>query len=126
MILLEEINGDMFCSHLIKTIVGVNGFSNLQTLELYNNQIESLEPLTKACEGMNQSLDILNMSYNTIQDIGPVLHFVNLEQVYIANNEIEEIKGIQDLRKLKRIALGADCIRIIDKLECVGSSFKEL
>mmetsp|Transcript_19916 Transcript_19916/g.24396 ORF Transcript_19916/g.24396 Transcript_19916/m.24396 type:complete len:421 (-) Transcript_19916:98-1360(-) len=116
----------IFRSHLIKTIVGVNGFSNLQTLELYDNQIESLEPLTEACEGMKQSLEILDMSYNTIRDMGPVSQFINLEQVYIANNKIKEIKGLQDLGKLKKLDLGANRIRIMDKLEGVGSSLEEL
>ena len=68
MILLEESNSDIFRIHLIKTIVGVNDISNLH-LELYDNQIESLEPLTEACEGMKQSIEILDMSYNTIWDM---------------------------------------------------------
>ena len=36
-------------------------------------------------------------------------------------NEIKEIKGLQDLGKLD---LGANRIRIMDKLECVDSSLE--
>ena len=66
------------------------------------------------------------MSYNTIQDMGHVSQFINLEQVYIGNNEIKEIKGLQDLGKLMKIDHCANRIQIMDKLECVGNSLEQL
>lgn len=129
-------------SHLISKMEGLRGFKKLETLELYDNQIEYLDGLGDG--HLDDNIDkyndtdqerllpgitikVLDMSYNVIRDMEPVRACCNLVELYLANNKIKEIKGLKYLSKLQKIDLGANRIRIIDRNVLSGlSSLEEL
>jgi Leucine-rich repeat (LRR) protein len=64
-------------SHMISVMQGLEGLKQLDTLELYDNQVQALDCL----EGPGQSLRILDMSYNAIRDMAPVRLCSNLQEL---------------------------------------------
>ena len=103
-------------SHLISEIKGIQGFTKLEVLELYDNQLKSLACL----EGPGPNLRILDMSYNAIRDMMPVTLCPNLTELYLANNKLKEIKGLKGLKMLRKLDLGANRIRVMDGEELGG------
>jgi Leucine-rich repeat (LRR) protein len=60
-------------SHLIKHMEGLEGFSKLETLELYDNQVQELQCLGDGPNGApGQTLLVLDISYNAIRDLQPI------------------------------------------------------
>ena len=101
-------------SHVIKSIEGLAMFEELELLELYDNIVEELQGLNNGTNGApGTSLKILDMSYNSIRDMGPVNLCPNLTELYLANNKLKKIYGISALTQLKKIDLGANRIRTI-------------
>jgi Leucine-rich repeat (LRR) protein len=69
-------------SHLIKKMEGLEGFTKLELLELYDNQVEELNCLDKGENGApGQTLRVLDMSYNVIRDMVPVALCPNLQEL---------------------------------------------
>jgi protein phosphatase 1 regulatory subunit 7 len=110
-------------SHLISKMEGIKGFQKLELLELYDNQIEYLEELgddeTKE-RNMGESLKTLDMSYNVIRSMEPVKFCPNLTELYLANNKLKSLQGLQNLTSLRKIDLGANRIRVMDPNELAG------
>mmetsp|Transcript_10123 Transcript_10123/g.28846 ORF Transcript_10123/g.28846 Transcript_10123/m.28846 type:complete len:440 (+) Transcript_10123:92-1411(+) len=102
----------VFRSHMIHKMEGLAAFTNLELLELYDNQIEELADL----EVFASTLRTLDMSYNVIREISPVSCCENLTELYLANNKIKTMTGISTLTKLRKIDLGANRIRVIEEL----------
>lgn len=69
-------------SHLIRTMEGLSEFKQLELLELYDNMVDKLESLD---EGENcapgPTLRVLDMSYNVIRDMAPVMLCPNLREL---------------------------------------------
>lgn len=108
-------------SHIISKIEGLKGFQNLTLLELYDNAIEALDGLDDGEDGKPAStLTILDMSYNSIRDMSPVISCPNLTELYLAQNKLKEIKGLKHLSNLRKLDLGANRIRIMDEDELSG------
>jgi hypothetical protein len=69
-------------SHLIRTMEGLEGFTELQLLELYDNQIEVLGCLDRGVNGApGRTLTVLDMSYNVVRDMQPVELCPNLQEL---------------------------------------------
>ena len=64
-------------SHMIKKMEGLDKFTSLELLELYDNMVEGLSSL----EGPGQTLRTLDMSYNAIRDMSPVSLCPNLKEL---------------------------------------------
>jgi len=56
-------------------------------------------------------LTALDMSYNVIREMEPVRFCPNLTELYLANNKIKVISGLENLTSLRKIDLGANRIR---------------
>lgn len=112
----ENMESLVLRSHLIKNMKGLEGFKKLDLLELYDNQLQDLSGL----EVPGPNLRVLDMSYNAIRDMSPVSICVNLKELYLANNKLKEIKGLKNLKQLKKIDLGANRIRVMDGEELGG------
>ncbi|XP_037255521.1 centriolin isoform X2 [Falco rusticolus] len=83
-----------------KYIENLENCSELETLNLSNNQIEKIEKLDKLMK-----LCELNLSYNRISKIEGIEHMHNLQKLNLAGNEIEYIptwvgKKLRSLRIL--------------------------
>jgi len=63
---------------------------------------------------------VLDISYNVIRDMGPVSFCPNLQELYIAQNKIKSIKGLKQLKLLRKIDLGANRIRVMEEEELSG------
>ena len=108
-------------SHLLRKMDGLGGFTQLELLELYDNQIEALESLDDGEDGKpGTTLRVLDMSYNVIRDMEPVHLCPNLEELYLANNKLKVISGLKHLKKLRKIDLGANRIRVMPEEELSG------
>eukprot|EP00559_Dactyliosolen_fragilissimus_P004222 CAMPEP_0184865760 /NCGR_PEP_ID=MMETSP0580-20130426/18958_1 /TAXON_ID=1118495 /ORGANISM="Dactyliosolen fragilissimus" /LENGTH=342 /DNA_ID=CAMNT_0027365071 /DNA_START=303 /DNA_END=1331 /DNA_ORIENTATION=- len=116
----------------------VAGLKKLEVLELYDNQIELLENLSPSNGKDNskeddepgipgKTLKVLDMSYNVLRKMEPVKLCPNLLELYLANNKLKEIKGIENLNKLRKLDLGANRIREMDSTQLSGlTSLEEL
>jgi hypothetical protein len=78
----EEMQSLILRSHLIRKIEGLQYFTNLQLLELYDNQVEALTGLDSGPNGCpGSTLRVLDMSYNEIRDMEPVSLCPNLREL---------------------------------------------
>lgn len=69
-------------SHIIRNMEGLDHFTALELLELYDNQVEALEGLDSGKNGLpGITLQILDMSYNVIRDMQPVALCPNLVEL---------------------------------------------
>jgi protein phosphatase 1 regulatory subunit 7 len=93
-------------SNLVASMNGIQNLPNLTRLELYDNQIESIEYLESVAK-----LTILDLSFNAIREMGAVAACPLLEELYVAQNKLRKIEGIDRLQCLKILDLGANRIR---------------
>ena len=47
----------------------------------------------------------LNVSFNKIYDLNPLIKLINLEELYASNNEIKTVESLKELKRLKNIQL---------------------
>jgi Leucine-rich repeat (LRR) protein len=71
----------------------------LERLELYDNQILTLAELAPLSK-----LRILDMSYNLINNMSAVAACPLLEEVYIAQNRLRTIQGLEGLTRLRKVS----------------------
>lgn len=98
-----EITELIFRSHLISKMEGIRGMKKLELLELYDNQIEYLDELDgpnsdgddeNSDRGTGFNLKTLDMSYNVIRDMEPVIHCPNLVELCKYFGSVLENKAI--------------------------------
>jgi len=97
-------------SCLIADMEGAQRLTSLTKLELYDNQIEAIIPLH------SNTLTILDISFNAIREMAPVSSCPFLEELYIAQNKLRKIEGLEALTRLRTLDLGANRIREIQGL----------
>jgi len=69
-------------SHLIRKMEGLQGLTKLELLELYDNQVDTLECLDAGENGApGQTIRVLDISYNVIRDMQPVEVCPNLVEL---------------------------------------------
>jgi len=118
---LLELTSLVLRSHLIKEMSGLESLPKLETLELYDNMVHSLdEDSLKGCG--RTTLRILDMSYNAIRSMAPVQYCngETLTELYLANNKLKEISGVKHLKNLRKLDLGANKIRVLKGTELSG------
>jgi len=117
----RELTSLILRSHLLKDMAGLGSLPKLETLELYDNMVQSLdEDSLKGC-GLT-TLRILDMSYNAIRSMTPVQYCngETLTELYLANNKLKEISGVKHLKNLRKLDLGANKIRVLKASELSG------
>ena len=118
---VEELTTLVLRSHLIKDMSGLDSLPKLETLELYDNMVQSLdEESLKGCG--RTTLRILDMSYNAIRNMMP-LQYCNgetLTELYLANNKLKDICGLKHLKNLRKLDLGANRLRVLKAEELSG------
>ena len=68
-------------SHLLRTMEGIGPMRHLELLELYDNQVDELRCLDLESGPMGANLRVLDISYNVIRDMGPLVSCPNLEEL---------------------------------------------
>lgn len=117
----------------IRSIDGLQYFTGLKTLNLGNNEIVDLEPLSKLINlksldlGENEISNIeplsnlsmlnkLSLNKNHIEDISPLSNLINLEILYLEENRIKDISPLSNLIELNRLYLNDNIIENINIL----------
>jgi Leucine-rich repeat (LRR) protein len=87
-------------------------YKQLNILDLYDNRIKELHPESLAAL---QQLTSLDLSFNLIDDIGPLnLLSDTIENLYLVSNNIKKIPltALNHLKKLKLLELGANKLSV--------------
>jgi Leucine-rich repeat (LRR) protein len=99
-------------SCLISRLEGVKHLApTLTKLELYDNQIEDIDV---DCITALRNLRILDLSFNALRsmDFLKECDFPFLEELYIAQNKLRKIEGLESVPSLRILDLGANRIRV--------------
>ena len=91
----ERVDYLIFTYDYIDSLVGLEFFKNLVTLEFINCGVEDISVISKL-----QNLKYLYLSDNAIYDISPIKNNKNLRLLSIKNNNIIDISPILELDKL--------------------------
>jgi Leucine-rich repeat (LRR) protein len=117
----------------LKSILGIEVYKNLLTLDISKNIIANIEPLINLDKLQNlfmsdnlvseiyplekiKSLKILNASKNKITDINPLSKHTKMKLLYLNENAIRDVSPIVGFTKLKQLILSNNSISSIDKL----------
>ncbi len=95
----------------ISDISGIEKFTNLKKLYLYNNKIENIDKLENL-----KNLEILWISSNKIKKIDKLSGLTKLKDLDISYNEIESVKPIENLTELKSLTIQNNKIADISDL----------
>jgi hypothetical protein len=82
----------------IKKIIKIEGFDNLEELDLSFNKLESITGLENLL-----NLKCLNLKFNNITEIFGLNTLINLEELDLMNNKIKTISGLERLTKLTKL-----------------------
>ena len=74
---------------VISRLGGLEGFVNLQSLDLFQNQISDIAPLA----GLT-NLEFLFLNGNLISDIALLAGLTNLESLFLSDNQISDISAL--------------------------------
>ena len=85
----------------INEIKNIETLTDLQVLNLSNNQINEIEDLDNLTE-----LEILDLSNNKITEINGLKNLINLKELDLDNNKFINIKGFENLINLEKLSLG--------------------
>ena len=105
-----SLSGNAVCN--IINLEGLQYAVNLQSLDLYKNQISDISALS----GLTnlQSLDLGN---NQLSDISPLSSLINLQRLYLDDNQISDVSP---LVTNQGIGDGSDSINL--RFNCLFSS----
>lgn len=78
----------------IKNISGLE-FINVGTIDLSNNEIDDITPITK-----NNNINNINLSNNKIENIAGIENSFNIYQLNLSNNKISNIEPITNLFRM--------------------------
>ncbi len=114
---LEDIEEFELSSSDINDLDGVQFCIHARTIDLSNNRISDLSPLT----GLT-NLEELNLSDNQIGFIDDLSNLIGLKSVILSNNFIEDISPLFELEKLDYVDITGNNIspEQIDKLTDLG------
>uniref|UniRef100_A0A0K0ENM9 MFS domain-containing protein n=1 Tax=Strongyloides stercoralis TaxID=6248 RepID=A0A0K0ENM9_STRER len=84
---------------------------NLETLDLYDNQISAIKGLDKLVK-----LRVLDLSQNRILKIEGLQNLPNLEELFLTYNKIKKIEGLENNLKLTQLELGCNKISKIENI----------
>ena len=98
----------------ITNVKSLANLINLKELNLDGNLIKDFYYIN---ENSFQSLEILNLNYNRIENIKNITRLTQLSKLYLAANQIKDIDSISNLNKLIKIDLSKNFIKNFKELE---------
>lgn len=87
-------------------------FTNLQVLELRNNQFSSLKGLVPL-----KSLKKLYLAQNRISDLSPLSKLPSLEVLHLRENEISQLFGLEELTQLREVNFRTNMITDLNEFD---------
>ncbi|MBS6025882.1 MAG: leucine-rich repeat domain-containing protein, partial [Paeniclostridium sordellii] len=113
---LEQIRGKLtIVKKDIQSLEGIQYCTNIQELDLRNNNISDLSPL-----GSLTNLQYLNLDNNKLSNIGPLGSLTNLNALYLGNNKINDISPLSSLTNLNTLGLGNNKLDDISSLSSLS------
>ena len=113
---LEQIRGKLtIVKKDIQNLEGIQYCTNIQELDLRNNNISDLSPL-----GSLTNLQYLNLDNNKLSNIGPLGSLTNLNALYLGNNKINNISPLSSLTNLNTLGLGNNKLDDISSLSSLS------
>ena len=97
----------------ISNINVVSNWTNLVDMSFANNVIENVPDFSKLV-----NLETVNLSNNKIKSIENISG--NIEELSIDNNELTSLSGVQNLSKLKILSVSNNQINSLSELESLG------
>ncbi len=122
----------------LSTIANLANAQNLTYLDLSNNTLRNLEPLSQmttlkelyldhnAVTGLNalsglSSLEVLDVSYNSVTSIAPVVTCLNLKTLLASNNALTNLDAIENLGSLASLSVDHNTLTDVSILaNCTG------
>ncbi len=86
--------------HGVASLAGLEYFTGLQTLTLWENEVEDLTPLA----GLTDLVD-LQLGNNRIRDIGPLTDLDGLVSLGLGQNQIDDVQALSGLTALRWLNL---------------------
>ena len=96
----------------IEALSPLSGGLALQYIELSRNRVKDLRPLT----GLT-NLASLYLSNNQISDLSPIIKFPKLASLYLDNNQLKSIQGVNGLANLTTLSLNNNSISDLSPLD---------
>ena len=87
----------------VKSLIGLETATNLQTLDLNNNVISDVTPLAHLVK-----LQTLHLNNNVISDVTPLAHLVKLQTLHLNNNAISDLTPLANLDRLRQLDVRAN------------------
>lgn len=98
-------------NQMIGNLTGLEYATNLRTLNLANNNIESIEPLANLYQ-----LQVIDLHANEISDASPLAELDMLSSLDISNNKINDISFVTNLTQLERLEANSNQIQDVSAL----------
>ncbi|RAP33218.1 hypothetical protein DID75_02810 [Candidatus Marinamargulisbacteria bacterium SCGC AG-410-N11] len=95
----------------IKYLDGIEMLTNLESLELYSNNIESISALKNL-----KNLKKIDLGKNKISNLDPLKELTSLETLFIDNNLISDFTPINNLKKLTSLYINNNTSQQFDSL----------
>jgi len=95
----------------------IRKYRKLEKLDLSKNNITKINLNNDYTYGIDESLKILILSYNKINDISGLFCVSNLTKLHLNNNQITTITDLANLRYLKNLDLSSNKITDISALK---------
>lgn len=104
-----------FRQNIITSMKGIDDLpEDLEILDLYDNRLEHMD---HRLEHFGSPLVNLDLSFNNIRHIKHLEGLVGLKDLYLCQNDLSRIQGVETLVNLRNLELGANRIREIKGLE---------
>lgn len=104
-----------FRQNLISSLKGIEELpEDLESLDFYDNRIGHMD---HRLEHFGPPLTNLDLSFNNIRHIRHLEGLVGLRDLYLCQNDIGRIQGLDNLVNLRNLELGANSIREIKGLD---------
>jgi internalin A len=94
-----------FSSKSIRSIKGIQHFTNLDSLDFSSNQISDISPLS----GLTNLIS-LYLGSNAISDLSPLRGLKNLDALFLPSNQITDISPLSSLTNIRMLTLSFNSI----------------
>jgi internalin A len=93
----------------IKSLTGLEKCVNLASIDLADNELVDLKPLSGLV-----NVQTLDLSHNQITDVAPLAPLVKLQYLRLDSNQIENLQPLKELKKLTTLDLSKNKVRSLE------------